>query len=189
MSRRVLAATMLVAAALLTACSSGSSGATQTSFVAGDGSIVVIEPDKRQPAPRFTGPTLDGGTYDSAKHRGEIQVVNVWASWCAPCRKEAPDLAKVAKDESSRGVQFVGLNTRDSATAARTFTARFGIDYPSIVDRDGQLQLLFRDSLPPEAIPSTVVIDPQGRVAARLLGTASASSLRGVIDEVRKGST
>ncbi len=189
MSRRVLATTLLVAAACLTACSSGSSTASQTAFVAGDGSIVVIAPDDRQPAPRLAGPTLDGGTYDSDGHRGQVQVVNVWASWCAPCRKEAPDLAQVAKDEAARGVQFVGLNTRDSNTAARIFTERFGIDYPSIVDRDGQLQLLFRDSLPPEAIPSTVVIDAQGRVAARILGAASASSLRGVLDEVRKGSS
>ena len=79
-------------------------------------------------------------------------------------------------------MQFVGLDTRDSDVPARAFVERFGIGYPNVIDQDGRLQLLFGDSLPPQAIPSTLVIDPEGRVAARALGKVSESSLRGMIE-------
>ena len=109
-------------------------------------------------------------------------MLNVWASWCAPCRAEAPTLAAVSADMAPQGVQFVGLDTRDSDATARGFLDRFGIAYPNVIDRDGRLQLLFGDSLPPQAIPSTVLVDRQGRVAARALGKVSESSLRGLIE-------
>lgn len=188
---------MLAALTLtLSACGDASSGAagaggsgadsagSQTGFVAGDGSIIVLDPADRAQAPAIDGPTLEGGAYDTADHLGEVQVLNVWASWCAPCRAEAPDLVTVAGEYADRGVQFVGLNTRDSQTAALAFVERFGITYPNLIDRDGRLQLAFRDTLPPQAIPSTLVLDRQGRVAARVLGIVSASSLRGVLDTV-----
>ena len=195
MHRRPVAAGLvaLLAALSLTlsACADAGPGVSadaaagsQTGFVAGDGSIIVLEPGQRQPAPAIGGPTLEGGTYATADHLGEVQVLNVWASWCAPCRAEAPDLVTVAGEYADRGVKFVGLNTRDSEVAAKGFVERFGITYPNLVDSDGRLQLAFRDTLPPQAIPSTVVLDRQGRVAARILGVASASSLRGVLDTV-----
>ena len=109
-------------------------------------------------------------------------VLNVWASWCAPCRAEAPTLAALSAELEGTGVQFVGLDTRDSDVPARAFVERFGIGYPNVIDPDGRLQLLFGDSLPPQAIPSTLVIDPEGRVAARALGKVSESSLRGMIE-------
>ena len=95
-------------------------------------------------------------------------------------------LERVWQDVADEGVQFVGLDTRDSPAAAQAFVDRFNVSYPNIVDEDGVLQLQFRQTLPPQAIPSTVIIDAQGRVAARLLGKASESSLRAVIDEVRR---
>ena len=79
-------------------------------------------------------------------------------------------------------MQFVGLDTRDSDVSARAFVEKFGMPYPNVIDRDGRLQLLFADSLPPQAIPSTLVIDREGRVAARALGKVSESSLRGMIE-------
>jgi len=79
-------------------------------------------------------------------------------------------------------VTFVGLDTRDSDASARAFVDRFGITYDNVIDRDGRLQLLFSDTLPPQAIPSTLVIDREGRVAGRVLGKASESSLRGLIE-------
>lgn len=187
MSRRAIAAACSVALALaLSGCSSTSAreSESQTSFVAGDGSITVLDPGARQPAPLIEGTTLEGGRYSSADHLGGVQVVNVWASWCAPCRAEAPDLVAVAGEYADRDVQFVGLNTRDSDTAARAFVERFGIEYPNVIDRDGVIQLGFRDTLPPQAIPSTVVLDRKGRVAARILGIVSPASLRGVLDEL-----
>jgi thiol-disulfide isomerase/thioredoxin len=152
-----------------------------TGFVAGDGSIVVLSEDERVAAPDLVGTTLDGDEFRLADHRGKPVVLNVWASWCAPCRAEAPDLAAVA-EELGESVQFVGLDTRDSDDTARSFVRRFGVPYPNVIDRDGRLQLLFGDSLPPQAIPSTVVIDPEGRVAARALGRVSESSLRAMIE-------
>ncbi|MCX8528170.1 MAG: TlpA disulfide reductase family protein [Candidatus Nanopelagicales bacterium] len=174
---------LLTAAAVLalSACSSGAPS-SDSGFVAGDGSIVVIAPDQRQPAPDVRGTTLDGSVFTLADHRGDVVVMNVWASWCAPCRAEAPALAEVATRMAAKGVTFVGIDTRDSTATAQSFVDKFQVPYPSIVDPDGQVQLLFGDSLPPQAIPSTVVIDRQGRVAARALGRVDAATLRGIIE-------
>lgn len=183
--RILLAALGAVALLALAGCSSGSSSeAAGTSFVAGDGSIVLLDPAERVAAPNLVGPTLDGEQLSSAGLAGDVLVVNVWASWCAPCRSEAPSLERLSKAFADQGVSFIGLNTRDSDTSARSFVERFGITYPNVIDRDGVLQLGFRESLPPRAIPSTVVIDRSGRVAARVLGAVTESSLRGVIEAV-----
>lgn len=179
LSRRwIFAAVALVI--LLTGCSTDLAEGDQ-GFVAGDGSVTVLAADQRQPAPDITGETLDGTTFTLADHLGEVVVLNVWASWCAPCRAEAPILEEVWQETQSLGVQFVGLDTRDSDAAARAFVDRFGITYPNIVDRDGRLQLRFGGSLPPQAIPSTVVVDRQGRVAARALGKVSGATMRTMI--------
>lgn len=156
----------------------------QTGFVAGDGTVTVVAPDQRSPAPALAGQTLDGRSWALADHRGRTVVLNVWASWCAPCRAEADDLRMAARELASVSVDFVGLNTRDSPTAARAFLTRFGIDYPTVVDADGGLQAQFADTLPPQAIPSTLVIDAQGRVAARIIGRVSTATLTGVVSDV-----
>ena len=186
MQARILPALLGVCALLLaTGCGAGSpSGESGTSFVAGDGSIVLLDPAERLAAPILTGRTLAGEALSSEEFAGDVVVVNVWASWCAPCRSEAPTLERLSQEFADQGVAFIGLNTRDSETSARSFVERFGIGYPNVIDRDGVLQLGFRDSLPPRAIPSTLVIDRSGRVAARVLGAASESSLRGVIEAV-----
>lgn len=186
MSARILPAVLGVCALLLAAgCGSGSAGGDSgTSFVAGDGSIVLLDPAERVPAPVLIGTTLAGDELSSEEFAGDVVVVNVWASWCAPCRSEAPSLERLSREFADQGVAFIGLNTRDSDTSARSFVERFGIGYPNVIDRDGVLQLGFRDSLPPRAIPSTLVIDRSGKVAARVLGAVSESSLRGVIEAV-----
>lgn len=187
MRRLAVAFALLSAGALLSACSSSAadSGAGgESGFVGGDGSIVVIEPDSRDTAPELVGTTLDDEEFRLADYRGDVVVLNVWASWCAPCRAEAPELQEVWEEFDGQGVQFIGLNTRDAQTAARGFVETMGITFPSVQDADGRLQLLFSDSLPPQAIPSTLIIDRDGRVAARALGKVSAGTLRGMIDEV-----
>lgn len=176
-----------LACLLLAGCSSGSDAsgtaeAAGSGYVAGDGSIVVLDEAERQPAPDIRGVTLDGGEFALADEIGNVVVLNVWASWCAPCRSEAPDLESVWQETQNEGVQFVGLDTRDSDAAARAFVENFSITYPNVIDRDGRLQLQFGESLPPQAIPSTVVVDRQGRVAARVLGVVSAASLRAILD-------
>jgi thiol-disulfide isomerase/thioredoxin len=153
-------------------------------YVSGDGSTTIVAQADRVAAPAFTGPTLEGGSFDLAEHRGNVVVLNVWASWCAPCRAEADELAAVADEKADEGVVFVGLNTRDSAAPAAAFVERFGIPYPNVVDTDGAKQLLFSDTLPPQAIPSTLVIDRQGRVAARAIGEVDRSRLLGLIEPI-----
>ncbi len=180
MSTRRWVIAAVAVALTLTGCSADLAEGDQ-GFVAGDGSVTVLAADERQPAPSIVGETLDGGTFTLADHLGQVVVLNVWASWCAPCRSEAPILEEVWQDTEPLGVQFVGLDTRDSDAAARAFVDRFGITYPNVIDRDGRLQLRFGDSLPPQAIPSTVVVDRQGRVAARALGKVSAATLRTMI--------
>lgn len=172
---------------VLTGCASGAGSAgtaeaAGSGYVAGDGSIVVLDVSERQPAPAIEGITLDGDDFALVDQIGKVVVLNVWASWCAPCRAEAPDLQLVWEETQNEGVQFVGLDTRDSDAAARAFVENFSITYPNVIDRDGRLQLQFGESLPPQAIPSTVVVDREGRVAARVLGVVSAASLRAILD-------
>lgn len=186
--RLVLA--LVIGALLLSGCAgepTGSAPEDGSGFVGGDGSIVVIDAGDRTAAPDIRGSTVQGEPFDLADYRGDIVVLNVWASWCAPCRAEAPDLQEVWTEVEGDGVQFVGLNTRDSTVAAQGFIDTMGVTFPSVADSDGRLQLLFADSLPPQAIPSTLIIDRDGRVAARALGKVSASTLRGLIDEVDRG--
>jgi peroxiredoxin len=157
---------------------------SEQGYVSGDGATSIIPADQRAAAPDLAGVTLDGDQFSLAAHRGDVVVLNVWASWCAPCRAEAADLQQVWSQLESSGVQFVGLNTRDSAEPARAFVDRFAITYPTVVDTDGRLQLLFRDSLPPASIPSTLVVDQQGRVAARAIGAVDRSRLLGLVEPI-----
>jgi thiol-disulfide isomerase/thioredoxin len=159
-------------------------------FVAGDGTVQVIDPADREPAPTLSGTTLTGDSFALADHLGSIVVLNVWGSWCSPCRKEAPELQAAYKrlstgTEVDGKVAFVGINTRDNDTGpAIAFERRFGVTYPSVYDPAGQQLLGFADSLPPTAIPSTLVIDRQGRVAARLLGATTTTTLVDVVKDV-----
>lgn len=183
MRRLVLA--LAVAAIALTACASEPAAtSSDTGFVAGDGSVVLLDPAERVTAPAISGTTLDGDPWSSQEALGDVLVLNVWASWCAPCRAEAPDLQSAWVATEADGVQFVGLNTRDSDAAARAYVERFGITFPSVVDTDGTIQLQFRDTLPPQAIPSTLVIDRRGRVAARFLGVVDETTLTTVVRDV-----
>jgi len=177
---------VLAAVALLTACGSSASGDEDpgTGFVAGDGSIVLIAPEERGPAPDLVGPTLEGGEFRLSDHLGEVVVLNVWASWCAPCRAEAPVLESAWRQVRDDGVQFVGLDTRDTDEAARAFLEAYDVTYPNVIDADGRLQLLFSDTLPPQAIPSTLVVDRQGRVAGRIIGRVTEPTLLALIEDV-----
>lgn len=186
---RSRAAALMVAALVavaLTGCGSASTddGGAGTGFVSGDGSIVVLDPAERQPAPAIEGDLLGGGRWSLAEQRGLVVVLNVWASWCAPCRAEAPVLEETWREFADQGVAFVGLDTRDSTAAALAFVETYDITYPNVIDADGRLQLAFRDTLPPQAIPSTVVVDREGRVAARVLGRVSGPSLAGIIESL-----
>lgn len=184
-------AILLVLGLALVACSGGqvqrAGGEGETGYIEGDGAVTTIPPDERDPAPEFGGPLL--GTADEEfwldDAAGDVVVLNVWGSWCPPCRKEAPDFQAVWEEVSDDGVRFIGINTRDNETDALGFVEDFGITYPSVVDADGQRMLAFRDSLPPAAIPSTLIIDREGRLAARAVGAIGESTLGGLIEDVQ----
>ena len=187
--RRIIA---IVAGVVLAAagCSDGqvqrSGDAAQIGYIEGS-SVTTIPPAEREPAPDFGGPILgdDGAEFTLSDARGEIVVLNVWGSWCPPCRKEAPALQAVHDEVADEGVRFVGVNTRDpNTTDALRFEEEFGITYPSVVDTDGRRLLAFRETLPPNAIPTTLVIDRAGNLAVRVLGEVTETTLRGLIDDV-----
>ena len=161
----------------LTGCGNAKQVATK-SYVAGNGTVTFIESKDRKTAPVLTGLTLDGENLQVP--HGGIVVVNVWASWCAPCRAEAPTLAALAN--KYQGVVFVGVLTRDSEVAARAFEKRFQIPYPTLVD--DSVLLGFRDTLSANAIPSTIVIDKKGMVAARISGQITVASLSELIEKI-----
>ncbi|AEM80511.1 TlpA family protein disulfide reductase [Streptomyces violaceusniger] len=175
----------VIAALSLTACGGGgtSGGSTDTKFVQGKGGVDTVSAENRKDAPKLSGKTLEDKPLDVADYKGKIVVLNVWGSWCAPCRAEAANLAKVAKDTKAKGVQFVGINTRDSNRApALRFEKEYGVDYPSLYDPIGKLMLRFpKGSLNPQAIPSTIVLDREGRIAARALTPLSEERLRSMI--------
>lgn len=178
---RVFVAVAVVAAAMLTACSSNSNGSStsETSYVAGDGSTVLVAEKKRGEAIKLAGTTLDGKKLDISEWAGDVVVVNLWASWCGPCRGEAAALEKVNKQLAPKGIHFLGLNTRDGLAAAKAFQDRFPTGFPSIQDNDGVLTLAF-GNLGPAATPSTMILDRKGRVAARILGPITEAQLRDV---------
>lgn len=170
--------------ALLTGCSAGSTGNTSdTGYISGDGSTVLLSPEERGDAISLAGETLDGTQLDIANWQGKLVVVNLWASWCGPCRSEAVDLENSYLQFKDQGVEFLGLNTRDGLAAAKAFNDRFETSYPSIRDKDGQLTLVF-GNLGPAATPSTIILDSRGRVAARILGPTTESELRVVLTAV-----
>lgn len=176
--RRIIA---LSAVLLLTACGGGvSAPGGEQSFVAGNGIVTFVAPSKRAQAPAVVGTDLDGKPFK--KTVGGILVVNVWASWCAPCRAEAPTLEQLSKSYAVSGVQFVGLLTRDNDDAARAFIRRFAITYPTL--HDDKLIAAFNSSLSPNAIPTTLVIDRKNRVAARISGEVTVASLSEMINRV-----
>ena len=183
----ILAVITALSATSLAACTDTKvtpSSSNGQRYVAGSGSVQVIEPSDRKPAPELTGTTLNGSSFDLADLRGNVTVLNVWASWCSPCRAEAPGLQKVSTDLAGQGVRFVGIDTRDTKDNARAFERRFGITYPSVVDEDGTLLLRFKETLPPQAIPTTLVIDKDGRMAARALKPLTEEQLRELIRSV-----
>lgn len=157
-------------------------------YIAGDGTISEFDEGSRGEPVSFTGDTADGGSFDSADTAGEVVVVNFWYAGCAPCRAEAPILEEAYQhyDEGEGGVAFVGVNVRDQAGNATAFEKTYGVEYPSILDANaGDVQLAFAGDVPPAAVPTTLVLDKQGRVAARVLGQLEdASILRGLVDRL-----
>ena len=165
--------TLLLAVAL-SGCGGGSS-TPEESFISGSGALTKIEVANRKAAPALSGMTLSGKTFTFTP--GKVAVVNVWASWCSPCRAEIPTLIELAKQYPD--VQFMGILTRDNPATAEAFSRRLAMPYPTFID--DSLLIGFKGSLPANAIPSTVLIDKSGRVAARISGEVTVTSLSKLI--------
>ncbi|QHC57867.1 TlpA disulfide reductase family protein [Rathayibacter sp. VKM Ac-2760] len=179
---RALGALVLVAALALTGCTRDKLAedyrqGTNNGFISGDGTITEIPADERAEAIEFTGTDEDGATIDSADLAGRVVVVNFWYASCAPCRAEAADLEAVNTEFEGEDVSFVGVNVRDQAPTAAAFSANYGLTYPSIVDTDSSVQLAFTGTVPPNAVPTTIVLDKEGRVASRILGQLQEASI------------
>ncbi len=185
--KALIAAT--VAGLLLTGCSANDPLAEQfkagdnKNYIAGDGTVTEFAKENRGRSVSWSGQISDGRTLSSEAIAGTAVVMNFWYAGCAPCRAEAPDLQQLS--EQFKDVQFVGVNVRDSAATAAAFERKFGVTYPSILDAaTGDVVLAFTGVVTPQAVPTTLVIDKQGKVSARVLGRIDPSTLKALIQTV-----
>ena len=165
---------IVITALTLTACGGGSSVAEE-SFIEGSGAVTTIKSKERKAAPPLSGLTLTGKTF--IFNPGKVAVVNVWASWCSPCRAEIPTLIELSRQYPE--VQFMGILTRDNPVNAEALARRLEMPYPTFID--DSLLIGFKSTLPANAIPSTVLIDKNGNVAARISGEVTLASLSKLI--------
>ena len=167
---------VFLSALLLTSCAGGGvSSQNENSFISGSGIATFVEKADRKIAPILSGETLTSGKITLNKN--QVTVINVWASWCAPCRAEAPVLQEFSVNYPD--VQFAGILTRDNPATAEAFSRRLAMPYPTFID--DSLLIGFKGTLPANAIPSTVLIDKRGNVAARISGEVTLNSLSKLI--------
>jgi|RhiMethySRZTD1v2_1073278.scaffolds.fasta_scaffold18696_2 peroxiredoxin len=154
-------------------------------YISADGSITVVAPNDREPAPDIAGETLEGEPISLADYAGDIVVVNVWGSWCSPCHAEADDLATAAKRLASKNVHFLGIDIRDQTANALAFQDEYGIPYPSIYDPDSSTLLGMPESMIAVSPPTTYIVDSEGNLAAKVFAQVSPETLADLVDEVR----
>ena len=187
-TRLLLPAVAAALAFTASGCSSLQGSKAGAGFVTGDGAPLQIAPHQRGDAVSLDGADLRGKTVSVDSMRGKPTVVNVWGSWCGPCQKEAPLLVSAAKTLGSQA-NFLGIDSRDSGTAAgRTFETRNGITWPSLFSPGGEAVLAFNGLVSPQGVPTTVVLDAQGRPAAVIPGELpSALTLVQIVRQVARG--
>lgn len=187
--RRVWASIVaLVAGFALVGCAQSSGNSDDVldqGYQSGDGSVRQWVATARGDSVTLTGTDFSGDAVDTGAWRGSVVVVNTWYAACPPCRKEAPGLVATAAQYQD-SVKFVGINSTDESGTALAFQRTFGVTYPTIADSDGSVIATLQGVVPIQAVPTTVVLDQQGRVAARVLGEVEPSTLRALIDDVLK---
>ena len=187
---RALAILVALSSALAVGgCASNDTLANQVgsgdNYISGDGALVEVATANRGEPIEFEAVANDGSTVTTDDLRGSVVVVNFWYASCPPCRIEAPELAKYARS-APEGVRFLGVNVYDGEAASKSFEKKFDIPYPSILDvNTGAVRLAFAGSLPPNAVPVTIILDREGRVAARMSGYfADINILTSMVDKV-----
>jgi peroxiredoxin len=183
----VAALAALAAVVALSGCTADGTGISDqysqaknssTGYISGDGSVVTITADKREKAPTWSSKTIDGDAVSNDSYAGKVVVINFWYASCPPCRSEAPDLAKLHTQLSPKGVEFLGVDTRDTEPIARGFLSKYKLGYSTVLDdADNEMQLAFAGDVPPKAVPTTLVLDKKGRVAARFSGEIESPSV------------
>lgn len=186
-ARAVAVTTLVTLGSLLaSACGTGQSGGGgQTNYVTGADGVATVTKGDRKPVGQIKGKTLQGKKFDIADYRGKVVVINVWGSWCPPCRAEAPYLNKVAKATKGEGVEFVGINTRDgSESLAEAFESDFNISYPSLYDPTGKIIMAGfpKDTVNLQGLPVTIALDKSGKIASRFFGGINDEQLHAMID-------
>jgi thiol-disulfide isomerase/thioredoxin len=184
---RVVIAALAGATALAGCGNPTGSSAANSNFVSGQVGITQVAPGSRVTAPDISGTTLQGAHFALSQDAGDIVVLNVWGSWCSPCREEAPALEETYQKYQAKGVRFVGINTRDDNASALAYVSNFGVTYPSLQDPDETLLLQFKSIVPATSVPATVIIDKQGKVAVRILGGVTEPQLDQQLDSVLGG--
>lgn len=185
MSRRLSAgAAVTLLIALLTGCAANDSLAQQyqdgneKGYISGEFQVVEIAPAERGEPVVFEGVTETGESVSSDDYRGDVLVVNFWYAACGPCIVEAPMLEQVWQDYQDRGVAFLGVNIYDQPATALSFARDNEVTYPSVIDvNDGAVKLAFAQVTPIQATPTTLVLDRDGRVAARIIGQLASASI------------
>jgi thiol-disulfide isomerase/thioredoxin len=184
MSRRAVPVVAALAALLfaVAGCSSAGGGKEfQFTSATALGSLVPV--NDRKPAENISGPLLGGGSTSLHANRGKVVLINFWAAWCPPCKVETPQLDLLYRQLRGKGVQFLGIDTKDVRTNARYFVATNHVTYPMIYDQQGESALKLGNI--PASLPFTVLVDKQGRVAAVYLGKLTAKDLQGPLDRLR----
>lgn len=153
-------------------------------YISGEGVITQLPSSERGEPVVFSGELLDGSAFSLEDWRGGPVVINLWYAACPPCRTEAPELQSVYDEYQADGVRFLGVNVRDQAPAAEAFIRNFSLTYPNVLDSKNEVVTALHGVLPPQATPSTVVLDRDGRAAARVVGAVDASTLSGLLDDV-----
>jgi len=177
---RLLAGAALLAGCAATAAPPAAVGSSAPAAASQNLGVTRYAVGQRPQIPELAGTTLDGSSLKVTSLRGHVVVLNAWASYCEPCRTESPALARVAQQTAALDVRFVGIDEQDRAEPARAFAASAGATYPELVDADGALLGSLR-LVPPSAVPSTLVLDRSGRVAARVIGAVDAATLDSLV--------
>jgi thiol-disulfide isomerase/thioredoxin len=146
----------------------------------------MVAPAQRKAAPDVSGKLLDGGTLSLKSLRGKVVVLNSWASWCSPCRQELPALERFARTAGA-GVTVLGIDVEDTSSGAKSMSRTYGLSYPSLLDPSGSTLVSLGAFVPPADVPSTIVVDADGRVAATIIGPIDEPALAKAVKQIAEG--